>query len=49
MGVAHLVELLEVPGEDPFVVLLLQGGHGDPQDALVFGRQTLLHILDDAA
>ena len=43
----YLVELFEVPGEDPFVVLLLQGGHWDPQDAFILGRQALLHILDD--
>lgn len=48
MGAAHLVELLEIPGQDPFVVLLLQGGHGHPQDAFILGRQALLHILDHA-
>ena len=44
----HLVELLEVAGEDELVVLLLQGRHGDAQDALVLGRQALLHVLDHA-
>ena len=48
MSASCLIELLEVSGQDPFVVLLLQGGHGHPQDALVLGRQALLHILDDA-
>lgn len=43
---ADLVELFEVAGEDPLVVLLLQGGHGHAQDALVLGRQALLHVLD---
>ena len=42
----HLVELFEVSGEDPFVVLALQGGHFHPQDAFVLGRQGLLHVLD---
>ena len=42
----HLVELLEVSGEDPFVVLALQGGHFHPQDAFILGRQRLLHVLD---
>ena len=41
----HLVELLEIAGEDPLVVLLLQGGHGDAQDLLPLGRQALLHVL----
>lgn len=26
--------------------LLLQGGHADPQDSLVLGRQRLLNVLD---
>ncbi len=42
----YLVELLEVAGENEFVVLLLQGRHGHAQDALILGRQALLHILD---
>ncbi len=42
----HLVELLEVSGEDPFVVLALQRGHFHPQDTFILRRQGLLHILD---
>ena len=46
---ACLVQLLVVAGQDVLVVLLLQGGHGDTDDALLLGRQALLHILDDSA
>lgn len=42
----HLVELLEVSGEDPFVILALQRGHFHPQNALILRRQGLLHVLD---
>lgn len=43
------VELLEVPRQDPLVVLPLQRRHLHTQDALRLGRQTGLHILDHAA
>lgn len=44
-----LVKFLEVPGQDPAVVLLLKRSHLHTQNALVLGWQTLLHVLDHTA
>lgn len=45
----YLVQLAIVPRQDVLIVLLLQGGHCNPDDALLFRWQALLHILDDSA
>eukprot|EP00955_Chlamydomonas_euryale_P108564 365860-Chlamydomonas_euryale.AAC.3 len=44
-----LVQLLEVSGQDPLVVLPLQRRHLHAQDALILGRKGALDLLDHTA